>query len=233
VNQIITKRREEKERIEKEEARLREIKRRQEGQATQEMADDIAALQRKREAEKIKHDMEVKASETKRLKIELARDKIERWQKLHPGEQVPTDMMESLQILLGTKSASTTSTSDTSSSTTSSSVTIEQNIQTAIKAISAYKAGIGATCAQTIRTLCFNALSNPNESKFRSVNLANPKIKERLSTIRGGLFAMTCAGWVKDDTTQTLVLNDTSYDVSKLKLVVDSLDKAIADHLFD
>ncbi len=52
--------------------------RRSGGQKTQEMVESIAAIQRKREIDKIKADKEAEEKERKRIKIELLKDKVAR-----------------------------------------------------------------------------------------------------------------------------------------------------------
>jgi len=96
-----------------------------------------------------------------------------------------------------------------------------------------YKAGIGLTAAQTARTLCNNALTSPGEAKFRSVNLSNEKIRERLSSVRGGLAAMKAAGWIRDEASNTLQLPDSARDEARLRLVVGALDAALAAGTFN
>ena len=105
-------------------------------------------------------------------------------------------------------------------------------LDAALKAMAAYKAGIGATCAATVRALCANALGAPSEAKFRTVNLANDKIRERLSSVRGGLAAMKCAGWARDDAANTLTLAGDLFDAAKLAAVVAAVDKAVAEGAF-
>lgn len=103
VQEILAKRKIEKAAKEKEEARLKEIKRRQDGQASLEMAEQILELQKKQQAEKIRQEKEMKEKETRRLKIELIRDKIERHQKNHPGAPVPQDLMVRSRVAKRTK----------------------------------------------------------------------------------------------------------------------------------
>ena len=231
---FLAKRRADKAAAEKEDARVREIKRRSEGQATQEMADEIAALQRKREVEKMKHDKEVTAAESRRLKVELARDKMERWQKLHPGVPVPSEMMDALQVLMGTKEAAPAAAGAASAgaATAAAAASPAEALENAIRAIAAYKAGVGATCAATARALCANALASPGEAKYRTVNLANEKVRERLSSVRGGLALMTCAGWQRDTVANTLTIAGDAYDATKLAVAVAAIDKAVAEGRF-
>jgi adenine-specific DNA methylase len=81
------------------------LQRRTDGKQSQELAEDILDIQRKKEAEKIKADKEAKDKERKRLQIELLRDKIERYQNAHGT--VPHDLMEQLATLEGFRPAKT------------------------------------------------------------------------------------------------------------------------------
>lgn len=80
------------------------LQRRTDGQQSQEMAEDIMAIQRKLQADKMKADRDAVEKERARLQIELLRDKIERHQRAHEGP-VPHEMLEQLAVLEGFRPA--------------------------------------------------------------------------------------------------------------------------------
>lgn len=232
VDALLKKRREERAAKEKEDARLAEIRRREEGAKSVEMAEQIAALQRKAAVEKQMRDKEAQEAERRRLQLELLRDKIERHSKLHGS--VPRELMDQLAALENMKSggagggaaggAGAGAGSDPSVNPTASA-------KVALAAMGALGAR-GATAAQTVRTLCNNALTNPGEAKYRSVSLANEKIKERLGSVPGGIHAMLAAGWVRDEEAKTLTMGDPAAKADKLRAVIAEVDAALAAGAF-
>lgn len=230
VDALIKKRREERAAREKEEARLAELRRREDGAKSVEMAEQIAALQRKAAVDKQMRDKEATEAERRRLQLELLRDKIERHSKLHGT--VPRELMDQLAALENMKAgggagggaAAGGAGSDPSTNPTASA-------KVALAAMGALGAR-GATCAQTVRTLCHNALANPGEAKYRSVSLANERIKERLGSVPGGIHAMLAAGWARDEEAKTLTMADPAAKADKLRAVIGELDAALAAGAF-
>ena len=102
----------------------------------------------------------------------------------------------------------------------------------ALAAMALYKS-IGAVAASTARTLCKNALESPADPKFRTVNLANEKIRERLTSIRGGIVAMRAAGWQRDEASNTLQLPDSVRDEARLRMALEEIDAAVASGAFN
>lgn len=215
---FIAKRREEKAAAEKARERELEIKRREDGKKSQEMAEQIVEIQRKREADKIKADKEAKEWERKRLQVELLRDKIERHQKTKGT--VPHELMEQLAVLEGLKTAAPVVTDP------------RLPMKGALAGLSVFKEGKGLVAAQTLRVLCANPLEKPGDAKFRTINLANEKIRERVTGLPGGLAFLRAAGWRKDDATNTMNLPDDARDEAVLRAALEEIDAAIAGGLF-
>lgn len=104
----------------------------------------------------------------------------------------------------------------------------------ALTTIALYKAGIGLTCATTIRTLNKNALEHPEEAKYRSINLSNEKIKERITSIRGGMLALLASGWEKNVEANTMVLSEeAARDKARLQMTLDAVDEGIRTGIFN
>jgi thioredoxin len=231
VQALLVRRRAEKAEEAKVRERELEIKRREEGKKTSEMAEELAAIQRKREIEKIKAEQAASIKERQRIRIELLKDKLEK-----TSDPVLQDsLMKQIQALVNPVAATAESTSV---------VTAESSMEASLTAISAFKMNdVGKTSAQTLRVLCLNALEkgrpSPNDAaaqeastKYRSINLDNPKIKERIVGVTGALGFLRAAGWSKDDATSSFRVTDDAWNEDLLKLAVASIDKAFASHLF-
>lgn len=178
------------------------------------MAEEIIAIQRKREAERIKREHDDKEKERKRLQVELLRDKIER----HSARGESThELMEQLAALEGMRPAKAAEPVDPAT-----------GVAKALDALTAYKAGVGLTTAQTLRVLLNNPLTHPEEAKYRTINLNNDKIRERITTVVGGVALLKAVGWVKDDDTKTMALPDAAYSAPLLSMAVAAIDAAIA-----
>ncbi len=108
-------------------------------------------------------------------------------------------------------------------------------LRAAVKMMALYKAGIGAGCAATVRALCANALASPAEPKFRRVDTAKAVIRERMSSVRGGLAAMTAAGWLRGtgDDASLLLLPDEARDEARLRMVIAAIDEATVAGAFN
>ena len=71
----------------------------------------------------------------------------------------------------------------------------KEQLEKAVRTLAAFKTNDArGTAAATLRTLVRNVLDKPGEPKFRSVNLANEKIKERLVAVTGALAFLRAAG---------------------------------------
>ena len=107
--------------------------------------------------------------------------------------------------------------------------TLRAQMDKALLAVAAFKTG-GArdAAAATLRTLLRNAADKPGEPKFRTVNLANEKVKERLVAVTGALAFLRAAGWAKDEAAATMTLTDAAYDAATLALALEALDTAQA-----
>jgi hypothetical protein len=70
-----------------------------------------------------------------------------------------------------------------------------EQMERALKSVAAFRTGDArGVAAGTLRTLLRNVLDKPSEAKFRSVNLTNDKIKERLCAVTGSLAFLRAAG---------------------------------------
>lgn len=107
--------------------------------------------------------------------------------------------------------------------------TAREAMDKALRSVGAFKVGgAGATAARTLRTLVKNALESPGEPKFRSVNLTNERIRERLVGVSGSLAFLKAAGWAKDESGGAMVLTDAARDEGVLASALAAIDAAFA-----
>lgn len=189
---------------EKEAERLREIKRREDGQKAIETARELEALQRKRDMEKLKKEKEAAAKEKQRLLAEIAKDKAERRARMGlPPEPVKPAAASGVAAPLSN----------------------EAQLAKAIETLSQYKVGgEGLRALKTLRVYVNNALEHPTEDKFQRVNLANEAFKTRVGAFVGGIPVLKCAGFVKNEAENAMVVER---DEAKLRLALSKLDEAI------
>ena len=74
--------------------------------------------------------------------------------------------------------------------------------------------GVAKTCFKTIHVYLTNALKDPNEEKFRKINLGNEAFQKRVGKVNGGLSILKGAGFVESEE-GTLVLEN--YDANLLR----------------
>lgn len=80
--------------------------------------------------------------------------------------------------------------------------------------------GVAQTCFKTCLTLVGNLMKEPGNEKFRRVNLENNAIKQRISTIQGGLNILKGAGFRKSDDGTQLVIDQSEINQLQLSQVV-------------
>lgn len=207
----------------KEDARLNEIKRREEGKKSTAMADDIAALQRKQEYEKQKILKEFDAKEKLRLQLELLKDKAERETKQHGRASEET--MAKIKALQEGKPLA-------------SALPPREQIQKLIKAFSLQKVnGTGKSAAELLKKVMENITNNPTDPKFRMLKVSNKVIQEKIIQAEGGTKFLLTLGFVKDDSDSTVGtvyrLPDESINNDLLKEAIKDIDTALSNGSFN
>jgi len=145
-------------------------------------------VQRKRDYEKRKADADFDRRERDRLRLEMLKDKAERIAKREGA--APADLLAQIAALSGVgvqPSAAAVA--------AASPATAKEALTKALAGVAAFKSGgAGGIAAATLRTLVKNALEQPDNPKFRSVNLANAAIRERLVAVTGSIAFLKAAG---------------------------------------
>lgn len=62
--------------------------------------------------------------------------------------------------------------------------------------------GIAKTCFKTITVYLGNVLKDPNEEKYKKINLTNEAFQKRVGKITGGLIILKGAGFEENDMEQ-------------------------------
>lgn len=78
------------------------------------------------------------------------------------------------------------------------------------------KPGVAKAWFKTFYTFCKNVVKDPKEEKFRTINLSNDKVKEKIGKISGGLAMLKGVGFYENDE-GNLYLSDEHLDVDLLK----------------
>ncbi len=213
----LAQRRAAKEAAEKEEAKARELARRTEGQGMVAAKEEFEAKQRRIHREQLAREKKAAAEERERIRKSLAQDKLEKLALQYGGiANIPAEKAKPLQdTIAGVNPLD--------------SKPPAERMDAAIAKIARHKVdNAGVKGLKTLRKLMQNALSNPEEEKFQRVNLANRVIKERITTLAGGIMFLTAAGFARPDSSaDEMVLRD-DVGVERLPLAIEKLDAALA-----
>ncbi len=74
------------------------------------------------------------------------------------------------------------------------------------------KPGVAKTCFKTFVTISKNILKSPSEEKFRSLNLENAKLQQKLTKIAGSKFLLAGIGFEKTPEGSKMILPEDKID---------------------
>lgn len=173
--------------------------------------EEIKALQRKRELDARRREKEAQKQERERVLRKLAQDKAERIAK-RTGKAPP----ELVAAATGKSPAKQAKTA----------LTPEQQADSAIELLSKYRAGgDGLRALKTLRVYVNNALTKPDEEKFRRINLDNEAFRKRVASLHGGLALLRAAGFKKLALENCMALEER--DEARLQAVLERLEAGI------
>ena len=182
------------------------------------MLDQIAAIQRQKDYEKIRAEKEAAEREKKRLQLELLKDKIERHERA--GNPVPKELLEQLAVLMGTKKAEP--------------VDLRTSLKGLLTGMAAgYRGETAKTSATTLRTICLNPLEHKEEAKYRTLDLTRPALAKRIQEVSVALNFLLHVGWKRDETIRTTLKLAPDADEGPLRIAVDMLTAELAANAFD
>mmetsp|Transcript_18011 Transcript_18011/g.30671 ORF Transcript_18011/g.30671 Transcript_18011/m.30671 type:complete len:137 (+) Transcript_18011:605-1015(+) len=75
--------------------------------------------------------------------------------------------------------------------------------------------GVAKTCLKTISVYVGNLLKNPDEPKYKQINLGNEAFQKRVGKISGGLVILKAIGFKVDEAQNMLLLD--KYDAELIK----------------
>ncbi|CCI46257.1 unnamed protein product [Albugo candida] len=211
-----------RERIEKEkqEKIQNEIKRRTTGRDMQKARDEIEDIQRKIAVDKLKKEREQVKIERERIRKQFEMDKLERRARGGKLTGAPFELpVESAQ----------TETKAQESTEPKPQLSPKEQIATSIEKLKQYRIGDdGLTALKTLNMYLKNLIEQPDEEKFRSINLDNAAVRKRVASLVGGIAFLKALGYEKDESDNTLKLNIEKRDMELLKHAKTSTESAIA-----
>lgn len=217
---IIEERRRERIEKEKQEKIQNEIKRRTTGRDMQKARDEIEDIQRKIAVDKLKKEREQVKIERERIRKQFEMDKLERRARGGKLTGAPFELpVESAQ----------TETKAQESTEPKPQLSPKEQIATSIEKLKQYRIGDdGLTALKTLNMYLKNLIEQPDEEKFRSINLDNAAVRKRVASLVGGIAFLKALGYEKDESDNTLKLNIEKRDMELLKHAKTSTESAIA-----
>ena len=101
-------------------------------------------------------------------------------------------------------------------------------IEKSTKILCGLKAGgVGATALKTLRKLVANVLKDPENPKFRSINLTNEAIRKRVTGHPGGMIMLEAVGFEKNAEEMKMILSDANLNKDILNLAKDRIEAAL------
>lgn len=229
MKELLRQKQIEREQQEKEEEKEREKQRRFMAKEMAKTREQLEAEQRKREAELRKKEKMAFKMERERLKQELAKDKAERaankgkmTSKLGIDGYNPDGIQYDVPVTDTTSSAAAAP-SEKPKKPKASTARIDEYIAK----VSSYKAaGDGEKCLKVLMAYIGNLHDNPNEIKFRSINMENKAYKTRVKPFIGGKQLLLAVGFNVEGDVLTIP-EDEKIDISLLAQTKEKIQKAI------
>jgi UBX domain-containing protein 1/4 len=204
-------------------ARANEMKRREEGKKSVEMADEILALQRKADNERQKHAKEFDAREKLRIQLELLKDKAERETRTHGKASEET--LAKIKALVEGKPLPLA-------------VPPAEQLARLVKAFTFQRVGgAGRAAADVLQKILTNIVASPADPKFRTLKLSSKALQDKVLPAQGGLAFLTAVGFARDDSDAAggpvLRLDEGAINMDLLKGAVKELDAALTGGAFN
>jgi hypothetical protein len=205
IKELLKQKRAEREEAEKVDHIAREKARRLMGKEMAKTREQMETEQRKRDAIARKREKEAARKERERIRMELEKDKLER--KANKGKlgsrigvegynpdgiqyDVEVDGEEGPAPKPKKKSAASAA-----------------KIDGYIQKVSSYKAGgDGGKCLKILKAYVGNVVDNPNEEKFRSINMENKVFKTKVKPFVGAKYLLMAVGFNPNEGQDALVL---------------------------
>eukprot|EP00608_Synchroma_pusillum_P001020 CAMPEP_0198430806 /NCGR_PEP_ID=MMETSP1452-20131203/15757_1 /TAXON_ID=1181717 /ORGANISM="Synchroma pusillum, Strain CCMP3072" /LENGTH=400 /DNA_ID=CAMNT_0044151259 /DNA_START=18 /DNA_END=1218 /DNA_ORIENTATION=- len=213
------------------------------GKAMNKTAEELEAAQRKREADARKREKDEFKRERERLRAELERDKAERRarggklaSKLGVDGYNPSAVQydrpaEGAEGEAGAEPAAVAAPAPAPAPAVPERTPAEI-VDVSIEKLKRYRVGgDGGVALRTLKKLIENVANNPAEPRFRAINLDNRAIKQKVTSLVGGLALLKACGFAKDPEENRLVMPDeAAVDGAFLSATVAKLAQAIAQY---
>lgn len=225
IKHLLKAKRAEREENEKNEQLEREKQRRFMGKEMAKTREQMEAEQRKRDALARKREKEEARKERERIRAELEKDKAER--RSNQGKLKSTLGVEgynpsAIQYDDGTEAV-------TQSKPKKAKADISK-IDEYIKKVSSYRAGgDGEKCLKILKAYVGNVADNPDEEKFKLINMDNKAFKTKVKPFIGGKQLLLAVGFAPKEGEPTTLVLDPDADMQVLKDTKDKLVKAIEE----
>ena len=225
IKELLKAKRAEREEAEKVDNTEREKQRRFMGKEMAKTREEMEIEQRKREAQQRKREKEAFKRERARLRAELAKDKAERQAnkgKLSTKLGIDGYNPDGVQYDVEDPDA------PEQTKQTKKPKVDAGKIDEYIKKVSSYRAGgDGGKCLKILKIYVGNAADNPDEAKYKSINMDNKAFKTKVKPFIGGKQLLMAVGFQQPEgDPTTLVLNEPA-DYDLLKSTKEKLEAAL------
>jgi UBX domain-containing protein 1/4 len=182
--------------------------------------------QRKREALARKREKEAFKRERDRIRAELEKDKLERM--ANKGKLQSTLGVDGYNPSAIQYDANPDGGEPVAHKQKTSGAATAAKIDEYISKVSSYRAGgDGGKCLKVLKLLVGNAADNPEEDKFKKINMETNTYKSKVKPYLGAKSLLLAVGFApqENDSTHLILKDDADYQV--LKDTKDKLEKAL------
>lgn len=212
IKDLLKAKRAEREEAEKVDNIDREKQRRFMGKEMAKTREEMEREQRKREAQQRKREKDAFKRERERLRAELARDKLERQKnKGKLKSALGADGYNPSIIQYDDQNNEGDDDNGVSASAKKKFKADPSKIDSYIEKVSSYRAGgDGGKCLKILLAYVSNVVNNPEETKFRTINMENKAFKNKVKPFMGAKALLMAVGFQKPEGigNEVLILND-------------------------
>lgn len=234
IKELLRLKRAEREEIEKVDDITREKQRRNMGKEMLKTKEQMEAEARKRDAARIKREKEAFKRERARLRAELEKDKAER--KANAGKLKGRLGVEGYQpdgiqydVPLEGEDNKQAAATNAPSPERKKLKADAGKIDEYIKKVSSYKAGgDGGKCLKILKTYVGNVVDNPDEPKYKSINMDNKAFKTKVKPFVGSKQLLMAVGFAPNKAGDALVLDEEDVNAELLATTKAKLEAALA-----
>ena len=209
IKQLLKSKRAEREESEKVDEVEREKQRRFMGKEMIKTREEMEQEARKREAMLRRREKQAFEKERARIRAELAKDKAERIaNKGKLSSRLGVDGYNPDGIQYDLEEKETGDGSETVTKKAKPGIS-SAKIDEYIKKVASYRAGgDGGTCLKILKTYIGNVVDNPDEEKFRTINMENKAYKGKVKPFVGSKQLLTVVGFKQNKAGDALVLEE-------------------------